>query len=80
VIGGPITAVGLAALFGEEPDRADQYRPADAAGLRQAARVLRDQGLIDRDIGQALTLTEACVQQLLEGDHDAASCPTTDDA
>lgn len=42
------------------------YRPTDRSTLRTAAVELRARGLLPRDIGVALGLSEAAVRQLLE--------------
>jgi hypothetical protein len=57
-----------------DPDydaRAQQHRPADARALAAAVQQLRDQGLLPRDIGQALQLNPEQVRQFMEG----ISCP-----
>lgn len=41
-------------------------RPSDPAGMRAAAIELRAQGLKPHDIGKALDISEAAVEQLLQ--------------
>lgn len=46
--------------------RADMHRPTDRQTLRAAAVELRNRGLTERDIGQALALDPTAVRVLLQ--------------
>ena len=46
-------------------DGRDRHRPADFQSLRIAALELRQRGLTERDIGQALRIGEGAVRTLL---------------
>lgn len=47
-------------------DWSRMYRPTDRDTLRAAAAEMSSRGLLPRDIGTALELSEAAVRQLLE--------------
>ncbi len=47
-------------------DGRDRHRPADSQTLRVAALELRERGLTERDIAQALRIGEGAVRALLQ--------------
>lgn len=64
-LNGPIANDGLAALFGDTPSRANEYRPQTRPEFQRAARDLMAQGLSTDDVARILGITRRGVLDLL---------------